>query len=142
MGDYRFASAAASNVVNADCPHDCPDTCGMHIAVQGGVAIKVEDAKGMPFTQGALCTKVARYLDRTYSKERLLYPQNRVRTGVVAAPSVWWKKLTADGCNANEVTSQAIADMGGAATYCDCLVEVERLGTLVAHATTERVTHA
>jgi anaerobic selenocysteine-containing dehydrogenase len=48
----------------------------------------------------------------------------RVRPGVVSAPSVWWKKLSPDGRNANELTSQAIADMGGAATYYDCLVEV------------------
>jgi anaerobic selenocysteine-containing dehydrogenase len=52
----------------------------------------------------------------------------RVREGVVAALSVWWKKLSPDGRNANEVTSQALADMGGAATYYDCLVEVERVG--------------
>jgi len=49
---------------------------------------------------------------------------DRARTGVVVAPSVWWKKLSPDGRNANEVTSQALADMGGAATYYDCLVEV------------------
>jgi anaerobic selenocysteine-containing dehydrogenase len=53
---------------------------------------------------------------------------DRVRPGVVAAPSVWWKKLSPDHRNANEVTSQAIADMGGAATYYDCLVEIERAG--------------
>jgi anaerobic selenocysteine-containing dehydrogenase len=53
---------------------------------------------------------------------------DRARVGVVAAPSVWWKKLSPDGRNANEVTSQAVADMGGAATFYDCLVEVERLG--------------
>jgi anaerobic selenocysteine-containing dehydrogenase len=50
----------------------------------------------------------------------------RARPGVVVAPSVWWKKLSPDGRNANDVTSQAVADMGGAATYYDCLVEVER----------------
>ena len=32
----------------------------------------------MPFTQGTLCTKVARYLDRTYSKDRVLHPMKRV----------------------------------------------------------------
>ena len=52
----------------------------------------------------------------------------RVRQGVAAALSVWWKKLSPDGRNANEVTSQAIADMGGATTYYDCLVEIERAG--------------
>ena len=65
-------------IVNAACPHDCPDTCGMHITVENGVAVKVEGAKDMPFTQGTLCTKVARYLDRTYSKERVLHPLKRV----------------------------------------------------------------
>ena len=49
---------------------------------------------------------------------------DRARPGVVVAPSVWWKKLSPDGRNANDVTSQATADMGGAATYYDCLVEV------------------
>jgi anaerobic selenocysteine-containing dehydrogenase len=52
---------------------------------------------------------------------------DRARPGVVVAPSVWWKKLSADGRNANDVTSQGLADMGGAATYYDCLVEVRRI---------------
>ena len=50
----------------------------------------------------------------------------RARRGLVVAPSVWWKKLSPDGRNANDVTSQATADLGGAATYYDCLVEVAR----------------
>ena len=50
------------------------------------------------------------------------------RPGVVVAPSVWWKKFTPDGRNANDLTSQRVADFGGAATYYDCLVEVERAG--------------
>jgi anaerobic selenocysteine-containing dehydrogenase len=49
------------------------------------------------------------------------------RRGVVVAPSVWWKKFSRDGRNANDLTSQRIADLGGAATFYDCLVEVERL---------------
>jgi anaerobic selenocysteine-containing dehydrogenase len=50
----------------------------------------------------------------------------RARPGCVVAPSVWWRKLAPDGRNANDVTSQALADLGGAATFYDCLVEVER----------------
>jgi anaerobic selenocysteine-containing dehydrogenase len=49
------------------------------------------------------------------------------RRGVVVAPSLWWKKFSRDGGNANNVTSQRIADLGGAATFYDCLVEVERV---------------
>src|SRR5437870_7877392 len=65
-------------LVRAACPHDCPDTCAMQITVENGVAVKVEGAKDHLFTAGALCTKVAKYLERTYSKERLLHPQKRV----------------------------------------------------------------
>ena len=52
---------------------------------------------------------------------------DRARTGVVVAPSIWWKKLSPDGANANAVTGQALTDLGRAATFYDCLVEVERL---------------
>jgi anaerobic selenocysteine-containing dehydrogenase len=65
-------------VVRAACPHDCPDTCAMQVTVENGVAVKVEGAKDHPFTAGTLCTKVARYLERTYSKDRLLFPMKRV----------------------------------------------------------------
>jgi anaerobic selenocysteine-containing dehydrogenase len=48
------------------------------------------------------------------------------RRGVVVAPSLWWKKHSPDGRNANELTSQRTADLGGGATFYDCLVEVEK----------------
>jgi anaerobic selenocysteine-containing dehydrogenase len=49
----------------------------------------------------------------------------RARPGVVVAPSIWWRKLAPGGENANAVTSQALTDLGRAATFYDCLVEVE-----------------
>jgi len=49
------------------------------------------------------------------------------RPGVVVAPSVWWKKYSPDGRNANNVTSQRTTDLGGGATFYDCRVEVERV---------------
>ena len=52
---------------------------------------------------------------------------DRARIGVVVAPSIWWKKLSPDGANANAVTSQALTDLGNAATFYDCLVEVARI---------------
>ena len=51
---------------------------------------------------------------------------DKPRRGVVVAPSVWWRKFARDRRNANELTSQRTADLGGAATFYDCLVEVER----------------
>lgn len=50
----------------------------------------------------------------------------KARAGVAVAPSIWWQKLSPDGCNANAVTSQALTDLGRAATFYDCLVEVSR----------------
>ena len=47
-----------------------------------------------------------------------------VRVGVAWAPSVWWGKLTNDGHNANETTSQRTTDMGGGPVYYDNLVEI------------------
>jgi anaerobic selenocysteine-containing dehydrogenase len=71
-------NARASQVVKVACPHDCPDTCGMLVTVQDGVATKIQGDPTMPFTEGTLCTKVAHYLERTYSPDRLMYPQKRV----------------------------------------------------------------
>jgi anaerobic selenocysteine-containing dehydrogenase len=51
----------------------------------------------------------------------------RTRPGVVVALSVWWRKLSPDGTNANMVTSQGLTDMGRAATFYDCLVQAERV---------------
>jgi anaerobic selenocysteine-containing dehydrogenase len=54
---------------------------------------------------------------------------DRARPGVVVALSVWWKKLARDGKNANELTSgDTLTDMGRAATFYDCLVEVAAAG--------------
>lgn len=61
------------------CPHDCPDTCAMRVTVNElGRAIKIEGDAQHPTTDGVLCTKVARYLERTYHPDRLLYPLKRV----------------------------------------------------------------
>lgn len=54
---------------------------------------------------------------------------DRARAGVVVALSVWWRKLSPDGTNANMVTGQALTDLGRAATFYDCLVEVARIGS-------------
>jgi anaerobic selenocysteine-containing dehydrogenase len=53
---------------------------------------------------------------------------DRARTGVAVALSIWWKKLSRDGKNVNELTSQALTDIGRAPTFYDCRVEVRRAG--------------
>ena len=67
-----------TTTIRATCPHDCPDTCAMLVTVKDGVAIEVKGDPDHPNTAGALCTKVARYVERTYHGQRLLFPQKRV----------------------------------------------------------------
>ncbi len=65
-------------VVHAACPHDCPDACGVLITVQDGRATKIQGDPSHPITRGFLCAKVAKYLDRVYSPDRVLYPMKRI----------------------------------------------------------------
>ena len=67
-----------TSTVRAACPHDCPDTCAMLVTVEDGVATSVRGDPDHPTTAGVLCTKVARYTERTYHPDRLLYPMKRV----------------------------------------------------------------
>ncbi len=74
--------APIETVVKAACPHDCPDTCAMLVTVeqrQGKrVAIKIAGDPDHPTTRGTLCTKVSRYLERTYHPDRVLHPLKRI----------------------------------------------------------------
>ena len=81
------ADSANTRTVHAVCTHDCPDSCGVLVTVDEltGRAVKVAGDPAHPVTRGFLCGKVARYLDRVYSPERLLYPMRR-RTGVPKGP--------------------------------------------------------
>jgi len=67
-----------TTVVKGACPHDCPDTCALEVHVRDGIAIKVTGSSAHAPTAGVLCTKVARYTERTYHPDRLLYPMRRV----------------------------------------------------------------
>ncbi len=85
-------AASAGNspfrVVHTVCSHDCPDSCAVLVTVdEHGRAIKVQGDPSQPVTQGFLCGKVAKYLDRVYSPDRVLYPLRR-RPGVAKGPLV------------------------------------------------------
>jgi anaerobic selenocysteine-containing dehydrogenase len=67
-----------TTLVRATCPHDCPDTCAILVTVEDGVATEVKGDPDHPTTAGVLCTKVSRYVDRTYHPDRLLTPMRRV----------------------------------------------------------------
>jgi len=80
-------AASAARVVHAVCSHDCPDSCGVLITVDSltGKATKIQGDPSHPVTRGFLCGKVAKYLDRVYSPDRLLYPMRR-KPGIAKGP--------------------------------------------------------
>ena len=68
--------------VDGACHHDCPDSCGWTATVDTSgpapVAVKLRGHPDHPYSQGELCPKVNRFLDRVYSPDRILHPMRRV----------------------------------------------------------------
>src|SRR3954467_12975036 len=85
-------------VVHAACPHDCPDACSVLITVEqvNGAerATKIQGDPDHAVTRGFLCAKVAKYLDRVYSPDRVLYPMRRV--GPKGPGEAQWKRISWD----------------------------------------------
>src|SRR5580658_3919898 len=60
------------------CALDCPDACSLLIDVTpDGRGSRLRGDPTHPVTRGFLCGKVARYLEREYSPDRILYPLRR-----------------------------------------------------------------
>ncbi len=78
MNPPTAAANPTARVIRGACPHDCPDTCATLVTVEEGRATRIQGDPDHPFTQGFLCTKVNRYLERTYHAERVLKPLKRV----------------------------------------------------------------
>jgi len=72
-----ISEPADSATVRAACPHDCPDTCAMLVTVEDGTAVNLRGDPEHPYTNGGLCVKVSRYIDRVYDPDRVLYPLRR-----------------------------------------------------------------
>jgi anaerobic selenocysteine-containing dehydrogenase len=108
-------------VVHAACPHDCPDACGVLITVEDGRATKIQGDPQHPMTRGFLCAKVAKYLDRVYSPDRVLYPMRRIAAKGHADEGVRatqvWQRISWDEA-LDEITSrfrQIVAEFGSEA---------------------------
>ncbi len=79
-----------TRTVHGACHHDCPDSCGWTVTVEDRlvdghdpivtrpVAVKLRGNPDHPFSQGELCPKVNRFLDRVHSPDRILHPMRRV----------------------------------------------------------------
>lgn len=80
-----------------------------------GKATKLQGDPSHPMTRGFLCAKVAKYLDRVYSPDRLLYPMKRVAPkGAQLPPEQAFQRITWDEALDTIVTRfRAIADEFG-----------------------------
>lgn len=126
-GDYplAFLSPPARNFLNSSFAHlqrfrdlEGEPTVEMH----------AEDAAARAIRDG----EYVRVFNARGSLRLRARVNGKPRRGVVVATSVWWKKHSPDGGNANNLTAQRIADLGGGATFYDCLVQVERAGAAAA----------
>lgn len=70
-------------LVNGTCHHDCPDTCGWIATVEDGVATQLRGDPEHPYSQGELCPKVNRFVERVYHSDRILHPL--IRSGAKGA---------------------------------------------------------
>ena len=62
------------------CPHDCPSACALEVERIDPYTIgKVRGARDNSYTQGVICSKVAKYAERVHHPERLGEPL--IRTG-------------------------------------------------------------
>jgi len=67
-----------NEIVASVCPHDCPSTCALEIEKLDGFTIgRVRGAKANTYTDGVICSKVARYAERAHHPDRLLRPLRR-----------------------------------------------------------------
>ncbi|NUO79431.1 molybdopterin-dependent oxidoreductase [candidate division KSB1 bacterium] len=60
------------------CTMDCPDTCSLEVEVTDGRVVNIKGTSRNPVTDDFICSKVAQYAKRVYSKDRLLSPMRRV----------------------------------------------------------------
>jgi anaerobic selenocysteine-containing dehydrogenase len=95
----------SATVVRGACPLDCPDTCATLITVEDGRATRIQGDKAHPFTQGFLCTKVNRYLERSYHPDRLQTPLRRVgpKGSGQYAEATWDEALSAIAARLNAI---------------------------------------
>jgi anaerobic selenocysteine-containing dehydrogenase len=97
----------------AVCPHDCYDTCGLHVTVDNGAIRAVRGAREHPLTRGFVCLKVSRYPERIAHPDRVLSPLRRVgpKGSGRFVETTWDEALGAIGARLQEI----VATWGGEA---------------------------
>lgn len=60
------------------CPHDCPSACPLEVDLPEPGRIGRVRGGAMPYTEGVICAKVARYAERVHHPDRLTTPLRRI----------------------------------------------------------------
>lgn len=85
--------------VRSVCPYDCPDACGLLVAVENGRAVSVSGDPEHPVTRGLLCPKMKHYEQTVHSPRRLTSPLRRVGPkGVGTFEQISWDEAIAEIC--------------------------------------------
>lgn len=107
--DATAEASADAQVIRGACPHDCPDCCATLVTVERGRATRIQGDPDHPFTQGFLCAKVNRYLERTYHKDRLTTPLRRVgpKGSRKFEPATWDEALTDIAAKLNAIRASS-----------------------------------
>ncbi len=76
------------------CPLDCPDTCSLSTTIVDERLVEVRGSKANPYTDGAICNKVARYYPEFVNGEtRLTKPLKRTgKRGDGTFEPISWKE--------------------------------------------------
>ncbi|MAV38933.1 MAG: molybdopterin-containing oxidoreductase catalytic subunit [Planctomycetaceae bacterium] len=77
--------------VRTACNRDCPDACGLIADVQDGKVVRLQGDPQHPVTQGFLCHRTSRFLDRQYDPQRIVTPL--ARRGTDFQPISWDEAL-------------------------------------------------
>lgn len=64
--------------LDSTCPLDCPDTCALHVTVDGNRVLALGGRPDVPVTDGFICSKVAKLHEQVDHPDRLTHPQRRV----------------------------------------------------------------
>ncbi len=118
MATPKVLHGSGKSFSHGVCSLDGPDSCRVRVTVDAeGRATRLQGDPDHAVTRGFLCGKVAKYLDRVYAPDRLLYPMRR-RAGVPKGPQLrgleanaferigWDEALTIIATRLQQVSSQ------------------------------------
>ncbi|HLO77019.1 MAG TPA: molybdopterin oxidoreductase family protein [Magnetospirillum sp.] len=85
----------STTIAASVCPHDCPSACPLDVERHADGTIGRLCGAAMPYTEGVICAKVARYAERVHHPDRILTPLKRVgvKGSGVFAPIGWDEAL-------------------------------------------------